>query len=189
VLHRFKLLLIATLALSALSTAAARSTTIEFSPGGAITAPSLGKLTFTGGAINWRCNFTLAGTLSTSTTAAAGNQIGAISRVEVASCEGFSLRSINNLPYSLLYSRLLAEGLEFTITRWNMSFSGVLFGIVVDCTYGGTVPVLLTIAASATGLFRVLTNSLAKTAGGGSCPASVSMSGSFGLTQQTVTLV
>lgn len=187
-LHRFKILLISALALSALSTSAARGTTIEFSPGGAITSPSLGKLTFTGGSINWRCNFTLAGTLAASTTAAAGNQIGAISRVEVASCEGLTLRSINNLPYPLLYGRLVAEGLEFAISRWNMTWSVTIFGIVQDCTYEGSIPVLLTITATRTGLYTILTNSLRKTAGGSSCPASGSFSGSFGLTQQTVTL-
>lgn len=188
-LHRIKLLLLAVVALGAITAGTASAATINASPAGNITSASLGQVTFTGGAISIRCNLTLTGTLARTATATAGTRIGAVSRVEVASCAGGTVRSINNLPYELTFLRLLAEGgIEFNVRNANFTLSVTIFGIVVDCTYGGTVPALVRVNSGVTELIRILTNSLPKTAGSGSCPASGSMSGTFGLTTQTITL-
>jgi len=187
-LRRIKLLVLALVALGAITAGTASAATLNASPAGAISAPSLGQVTFTGGAINIRCNLTLTGTLARSAAATAGTSIGGVSRVEVASCAGGTVRSINNLPYNLTFNRLTATGLEFTVNSANFTLSVNIFGIIVDCTYGGNVPALVAITGGVTGLITILTNSLPKTAGGGSCPASGSMSGTFGLTTQTITL-
>jgi hypothetical protein len=188
-MHRIKLLLLAIVAMAAITAGTANATTIRASPGGAYTSVSLGRVTFTGGVITIRCNLTLRGTLATSATASAGTRIGDMSRVEVAGCEGGTVRSINNLPYSLTFERLTETGLEFRVNRANFTLSVTIFGIVVDCTYEGNVPALVEIISGRTGLIRILTNSLSKTAGSGSCPASGSMTGTFGLSpQQTITL-
>lgn len=191
---RIKLLLIAVVALATITTGTAAAATIGISPGGNITAASLGKLTFTFGVISLRCNWTLGGSFATSAAATAGTRMGSVSRVEVASCEGIAPRSINNLPYEVTFLRLLTAegrttGIEYNIRNINFTLSGVIFGIVVDCTYEGTIPVLVGINADLTQLVTILTNSLRKTAGGGSCPESGSMRGSFGLSpQQRITL-
>jgi hypothetical protein len=186
---KISIALVVAAASAAIAAATASATTIAFSPGGSITAASLGKITFTGGATNIRCNLTLSGSLTRSASASEGTSIGSITSIESASCEGARIRSINNLPYELVFNRLVAEGLELGLRELNYSVSVTIFGIVQDCTYGGTLPLLMQISAGVTGLLRILTNSLPKTAGGGSCAASVSWSGTFGLEpQQTVTL-
>jgi hypothetical protein len=188
-LHRFKLMLLAVVALCAVCAPTANGATIEFSPGGSITAVSLGQITFSSSTLLVRCNFTLPGTLATSATASAGTQFGAITRAEFGPCEG-AMRSVNNLPAELLYSRLVAEGLEFSINRWNITHSGYIFGIIVSCTYEGSLPALLTITASRTGSITLLRNQLTKVAEGSSppCASTGTLSGTFALTQQTVTL-
>jgi hypothetical protein len=188
-MHRIKLLLLAVVAIAAVTASSASATTISTSPGGAYSSASLGRVTFTGGSITIRCNLTLSGTLATSAAATAGTKIGDMSAVETASCEGGRVRSINNLPYELRFNRLTATGLEFEVASTNFTLSVTIFGIVVDCTYGGNVPALVEIINSRTGLIRILTNSLSKTAGSSSCPTTGSMSGTFGLEpQQTITL-
>jgi hypothetical protein len=188
-LHRIKLLLLAVVAIGAITASTASAATLNASPAGNITSASLGKVTFTGGAINIRCNLTMTGTLAARAAATAGTQIGEMSRVEWAACEGGNVRSVNNLPYRLTFNRLTASGIEFTVNSTNFTLSVTIFGIVVDCTYGGNVPALVELISGRTGLIRILTNTLNRTAGSSSCPASGSMSGTFGLSpQQTITL-
>lgn len=189
-----KRLLPLALTLCALMASTATAATINISPGGSITAASLGKFTFSSGAITIRCNWTLSGSLATSASAAVGARMGSVSRVEVASCEGGTFRSIENLPWELTFLRLLVNesgvttGIEFNIRNLSYTLSVTIFGIVLDCAYSGTLPVLVRINAGVTELIRVLANSLSKTAGGGFCPETNSMTGTFGITRQTITL-
>ena len=188
-LHRIKLVLLAVVALAAISAGNATAATLHAEPGGTITSTSEGKTTFAGGAINIRCNLTLTGTLAREAAAVRGTHIGSMSRVEWASCEGGNVRSVNNLPYELTYNALTTSGVEFEVNRANFTLSVTIFGIVVECTYGGNVPALVELTNSLTGRLRILTNRLSRTDGASSCPAEGSMSGSFNLTpQQRITL-
>jgi len=172
----------------AVATTVATAATINISPGGAIDMPSLGRVTFSGGVLNVRCSVTMKGNLVTSVAATAGARLGTISGFEVSTCEGGNIRGILNLAWSITFSRLTASGLEATFQNFSINLSVIIFGIVTDCLYSGPVPFLRRISAAATELILVLSNRLEKVSGFGSCPASISLAGSFGLTQQTITL-
>lgn len=195
--HRTRLLMCIVVMLGALAAGTATAATINVSPSGNTTSASLGKITFTNSnsTLGIRCNMTLGGSLASSASASAGTRIGAISRVEVVSCEGGTPRSINNLPYELTFLRLLTSGealtgIEYNINRMSLSIAVTVFGIVLNCTYEGTVPVLLRVNAGLSELATMLSNVFSKTAeSAGSCGATGSMSGSFGLSpQQRITL-
>jgi hypothetical protein len=195
--NAFKRLLIGVVAVAVIAAMAvsAGAATIRISPGGSITATSLGQVTFAGSSINLRCNLTLRGTLATSASASVGTRIGDISRIEVLRCEGGTIRSINRLPYEHTFNGLveLAERSAGIATIWsgtNFTLSVTILGIVVDCTYSGNILPLIHLAGGRTELVGIAAHLVKTAESGSSCPRDLTaVTGTFELRpQQTVIL-
>jgi hypothetical protein len=193
-----KLFLLSALALVALAAAATSATaaSLQARPGGAITATSLGKLTFAAGELSIECNLTMRGNLlTTAISKTSGTKMGEITEVRWANCVGGEVAAVLNLPWTIAYrsiSGTLPEAVtavNFTIN--NSSFQLSTFGGFVNCLYSGNSEAsqALTHRAGAeytTGLVRSLENALALRNGFG-CPESGRMRGTFSQTVQTIT--
>ncbi|HEX4806893.1 MAG TPA: hypothetical protein VFU94_13425 [Conexibacter sp.] len=193
-----KLFLLSALALVALAAAATSATaaSLQASPGGAITATSLGKLTFSAGSLSIECNLTMTGNLlRTAISKTAGTKMGEINTVSWANCTGGEVETVLNLPWTLAYSSIngtLPEGvtgINFEIV--NSSFELSAFGGFFGCLYRGNsnAEQAVTRISGATyrsGLVRSLQNALRLVSGIG-CPSEGRMIGTFTQTAQTIT--
>jgi subtilisin family serine protease len=187
--YRTLLALLAAAALGLAAAGTASATTIRLSPAGSFSSATLGNFTFTGGAITVRCNLTLIGRLASSATATAGNTIGTVNGVMVSACAGGDVTAIRGLPGTLAFLRLTATGLEFEYRTIEFTYSVVIFGMLFECAYAGSIPALVEISSGRTGLIRLLPNALTRSGGSVSCPGTGSMTGTLNLSpQQTVTL-
>jgi hypothetical protein len=200
-----KLLLTTAVALVAMFAVAGSASASEatVSPAGGIAAPSSGQLTFTGGSISIRCNVTLNGSLlrgpiRTEST----SQIGEVTEVTIAreTCSGGTVEGVLNVPWTMTLTQTLGTapnaitGLLFTIN--NAQFLLSVFGGFIDCLYAGNAGALLALSAIArtspqqyrTGTISALNSSLSLSSGGFGCPSSGSMTGTFTVTAQTITV-
>jgi hypothetical protein len=198
-----KLFMTTAVALVAMFTVAGSAMASEatVSPAGAISAPSTGQTTFTS-SFSTRCNLTLNGSLlrgpiRTEST----SQIGEVTEVTIAreTCEGGTVEGVLNVPWRMTLTQTLGTapnaitGLLLTIN--NVQFLLSVFGGFVDCLYEGDVGALLVLSALRTaGTYRTgniaaLNSSLSLASGGFGCPSSGSMSGTFTVTAQTITVV
>jgi len=170
------------------SVTAAEAATLQFSPAGNFTSASLGHVTFSGGTIFIRCNLTLSGTLASSITATAGAHMGMISSVSSSSCEGGTVRSILWLPWYMHFNRLTGTGVEGFLYTTAFEFSVTIFGIVVNCLYEGVESFLIAASAGRSALM-ILQGIVNKWSGAGTCPSSLTVNGTFGLSpQQAISL-
>lgn len=171
---------IGALAVLAAGAGIASAATISFSPAGSISMESLGRTTFTGGAIRMECALRFRGALTRGAiSTAAGTRFGELSGLEIASCAGGSITGILNLPWSWTMTRLTESGLSFVINNFSIQLTVIIFGIPVVCLYSGNLPALLSLIAGNTGLVATLTNSLAKFSGSAACPSTISLSSLF----------
>jgi hypothetical protein len=188
--HTFRPLvaLVTAIGILALAAGGAVAASISVSPAGAVTMASLGRVNFSNAGTH--CSFSLRGSLQRGPTAEiSGTRFGEVTGLSIGSCERGTINGILNMAWSITFNRLTATGLELSINSFSIELRITIIGIPVNCLYGGNLPVLLGISASVTQLITILTNSLALRAGAGSCPASTSLSGTFGLSPtQTVTL-
>lgn len=196
-LRRSKWLLIAALALVALTAASSGASAASFriSPGGAISSPSVGKLSFTGSGLTIACNVTLNGTLSNALLLkVAGTVFGAVTAVRIANCEGGNVSGVLNLNWPLKYNSILGTlpeavtGILFDIERASFNLS--TFFELVNCLYEGTAGALLSVSGRnpyTTGGIRALETVRLPLHEGEGCPATGSMRGSFTITAQTIT--
>lgn len=193
-----KLFLLSALALVALAAAATSATaaSLQTSPGGAITATSLGKLSFVAGEIRIECNLTMRGNLlTTAISKVAGTKMGEITAINWANCVGGEVEAVLNLPWNVIYTSIngtLPEGVtgvNFEIV--NTQFELSTFGGFFACLYAGNnrAEQAVTRISGATyrsGLVRSLENALSLREGFG-CPSSGRMRGTFSQTAQTIT--
>jgi hypothetical protein len=197
-MSKSKLFLLAALALVALTAAAGSATAASFtiSPGGAASAVSNGKVTFTAGETTIACNLTLSLELNrTAITKTAGNSVGSVTRVTWANCEGGEVAAVLNVPWAVTYQSIsgtLPEGVTATgLQVTNAQFQLSVFGGFANCLYAGNQPASLGLsrisgATYRSGTLSITPTSLALRSGFG-CPSSGTMRGTFTLTAQTVT--
>lgn len=188
----------------AVSSAATASRAISVAPGGSVTTTA-SNLTFRASVGDIVCNVTLAGTLST----------GPIAKVRAGSGVG-SVTGPNTLSGCSDTIPLLNVAATNTALTWTIGYNGVFTGTLPNimsvqlmntgtgflltlsgqsCLYRGNI--ILDTTGSAATLVRGLNvntagsnNDATLSAGGGVCPASGELFGSFALTPtQTMTLV
>ena len=194
-----KLFLLSALALVALAAAATTATaaSLQASPGGAITATSLGKLSFVAGEVRIECNLTMRGNLlTTAISKTAGTKMGEITSVTWANCVGGEVAAVLSLPWTLAYRSIsgtlpeAVSAVNFTIN--NSSFQLSTFGGFVNCLYAGNSEASQALthregAVYTSGLVRSLENALTLREGGFGCPETGRMRGTFSQTAQTIT--
>ena len=195
-MSKLKLLFAATVALVAFAalTSTAGAFRAEIRNGGAINAPSLGKITF-GTSPTIQCSLTLNGTLATSATLAAGTRIGAINEVAISACSGGEVERVLNVPWEIVV-KSVPSGLPDSATSLSLSLRRVAFLLetffgIINCLYaeegtriaGG----ILSLADTGTntyttGLLRAdETIQLRRSSGSGSCPTEGGFAGTFRL--------
>ncbi len=193
-----KFFLLSALALVALAAVATTATaaSLQSSPGGAITATSLGKLSFVAGSITIECNLTMRGNLLTTAIAkTAGTKMGEINEIRWANCTGGEVETVLNLPWNIVYRSIngtLPEGvtaINFEIV--NTQFELSTFGGFFACLYNGNAQAEQAVtrisgARYRSGLARSLENALRLREGFG-CPSEGRMRGTFSMTAQTIT--
>ncbi|ADB53756.1 hypothetical protein [Conexibacter woesei] len=148
-----KLLFAAVLAVTAMAFAASTSSAaVSASPGGNITATSVGTLNLNSPIATLRCNVTLTGSIGAGPITV-GNTAGSLTGAGIAPnpCGGFTVRTLNH-PWTVTLSddSLMPDGALFTIR--NVQFS------VGTCLYSGDVGFLYVNDGS--GHADILTNSL-----------------------------
>jgi hypothetical protein len=176
-----------------LATATAGAATMRVSPAGNFTIASLGAVTLAGTGlggtrVSITCNMTFSGTLASSFTAAEGTAMGRVTNMVFPFCTGGTYRQGLTLPWPVTFTGLTATGIDGAIRNVTMQFDITIFGIAFACLYGGDLPFLIEVASSRTGLMTLLANSMAKRSGHEACPPTLSWSGTFSLTQQTIAL-
>lgn len=167
---------------------AATAAWLQFSPGGNITATSLGAITFeTDALIDVACNIEMTGRLETvEIEKLFGSEFGTISNVVVTNCTSGARVRILNLPWTLHYDEItgelpLATGLAFYLltAQFEVTVSGV------SCLYVGSPDLLLPFAGTAPfghGLISSLENNVARSLSSPrACAANVRLRGEFGL--------
>lgn len=180
----------------ALTTANASASWLQFSPGGAITATSLGAITFdTDALIDVACNLTLTGTLETDEIEKRlATPFGSITNIAWANCTSGASMRILNLPWPLFYESITgtlpsATGLKFYISSGEIQLN---IG-TTSCLYNGSPDFLLPFVGSAPfahGLLGNLGNALPLWRGPGACAGSGRLRGSFRLAPaQTITRI
>lgn len=188
---RFVALIVALAAVLAHSGTASATTGIGISPGGAITANSVGRITFTGGAVSISCDISLTGTLAASVAKVAGTSFGSITAGTSTSCgTGVVSSVLTATPWAVQYRSFTGTlpSISTLTQRWapmTWSYGAVTIGTCLYTTPGlgftFTPPRALAIDAS---------NSWTKAAGGALCPTSGRWSGAFALTtSHTLSLI
>jgi hypothetical protein len=166
--------------------------TFGFSPGGSISMR--GPVTITAGEVRFRCNLTLAGTVtSTLVSAAAGTRFGSITEARFAECEGATVTSLL-LPAPLatvqflfpLETRERVVGLLFTIEPIGVLIERLL--PIMQCLFGTALAMLMEVTAhELTVNPTFLTNPalrLMRNLNGGTCPVTASIAGRLEMSSQ-----
>jgi hypothetical protein len=178
------------------------------SPGGSITAASLGKVTFLAGESRVVCNLTLRGQLNGETgtekapeavviPVVSGAHVGEVSEVSWRECEGGEIARVSGVPWALKFSRLLGtspeglSGFQYNLEGATIQFS--ILGGFIRCTYRGALATLAALTHESgpfytSGLLRSLENEVALESGAG-CPATGKLRGTFALTPAQEVLV
>jgi hypothetical protein len=144
-----RLLFAGVMAIVAMAFAANTAQGATISPGGGVTATSIGTLNLNSPIATLRCNVTLTGSINRSV--AIGASAGSITGVAIAPnpCQGFTV-TVLGTPWNVrLNSTTLPTGALFTIE--NVQFS------VGACLYRGNVGFFYN---NGTGIARILANSL-----------------------------
>lgn len=189
------LALVATCATTAAATAASTSV----SPGGAITATSIGRLTFsTAGLSIIECDLALQGSLATGPIEKVqGARLGAMTGVAITNCNLGVTAVALNLPWDIDYTSISGT-LPNDVTG---SRKTIIIGIQVSnfpfagtCLYGGAMDIVIaavrtgTPGTYTTGTVAIGSATVSRVSGGMLCPATASARGSFSLTPtQTLT--
>jgi len=171
---------------------AALAEPVDVTPAGAITATSLGKVTF-GASPRIECNLTLAGSLASGPIElTAGRVFGSISEVRWASCSGGSVSRVLGLPWTVSYAGL-SGSLERGVSAFRFELGTVAFQLstffeIVNCLYAGAVGVSAAVGPSEngvdwrTGLLTLARESrLAFVSGSELCPAEGAFAGTLSL--------
>lgn len=159
-----RLVLIGTVALAVMAGGVATAsayTALSVSPGGSISQPTAGSITFSGRVeeftLSASCSLTLRGTLETTPVGTeAGAQIGLITAPSSSLCSGGTIGVYLNLPWRVDVLRLQPEGaatapeavtgIEVEITPFSVLFTR--FSAVGECLWSGP----LDAVASVTGV-------------------------------------
>lgn len=160
------------------------------SPGGAITARSLGALTFTTTGFIATCSVSLSGRLDTSIQMPDG-QFGSITSGAPSGCSGLTSPS---LLFATAWPVRFADVLGgfpddlagVVIALDNVAVSGTVGGL--SCLWQGRIELLTTVrgpAPYALGLFTVARTSRLALVRGAICPSSVSVTGAVAVTAMT----
>jgi hypothetical protein len=192
-----KIVLAAALALVALfavaaSASAAHNATI--SPGGEISTPSSGKVTFRAGEISIACSLTLSGTLARAIAnlerPEERQSLGSVRSVSWRECSGGEVAGVLGTPWNILYTGETGTlpnavtAVSFSIQ--NAQFQLSVFGGFVNCLYAGEAPVSMVTTATRTagtytsGLISTVESAFRKVSGS-LCPESGTMTGRFTL--------
>lgn len=195
-LKRTLLICAVAIAAAAALTATASAFTATLSPAGAITAPSLGTVSFVSGETVINCNYTLRGELNRSFAMTAGTTIGRITGVTARECNNGATATILGLPYTIVFLGFAgtlpdnAGSIEVAIQRFSHNLS--LFGGFVNCLYTGelqwNVPLVDTgTNTDRTELATIVPTRFRKVSGAG-CANEEEIEGQFALPTQTVTI-
>jgi len=183
---------------SAALAASADAFSARIERGGAISMPSLGKITF-GSSPTIQCSLTLNGTLANSSTIAVSARIGSITSINVGTCTGGWIVALLNLPWPITIHSV-PSGLPDNATSLELDIREFEFLIepffdLRRCLYGTRAGGILAlndtgINTYTTGLFRMNeTIRLSFVSGDEACPAQGTFRGTFGLTaQQSITV-
>jgi hypothetical protein len=192
----FMLALVAVIG-AAFTSTAANAASISASPAGGVTATSLGRVALagTGGFIDitLNCNVTLSGSLNSSINNANGATVGSITAGSASNCDNGTadvLASSTNSWALTLNGTPNLTTLTAGLIVNNAQFSVTVLGNV--CLYAGNVPASLGYSGTGpytTGLITIQRHSLPLSSGGFLCPDSGELTGTFGFTRQTLTLV
>jgi len=183
-------------ALAALVTnASAFSARIE--RGGAISATSLGKITF-GTSPTVQCSLTLNGSLRTAASLAAGETLGSITEVRIGACSGSQFERALSLPWPLKVETvpggLPDEARVIQVSIPLFAFNVSTFFELVNCLYAGRwkASIALNDAGTniyTTGLLAIDEARLPFARGSEACPESWELRGRFSISpQQSITV-
>lgn len=182
----------ALLAAMAMALAASSAFAMTAAPGGAITGTSLGSITFRGGEISVSCPLTLRGSVNREIADRAGASVGSISSGTAGRC---STGSASLLFGGGAWSIALASGVELrteTEGEATLTFDRIAIEItsLAACLYGGSLTAVLPYQGTPfrTGLITVTATNVRRVSGSFLCPATGTLSGSFGITAQTIEL-
>lgn len=126
---------------------------LVFEPAGAMTATSLGALTFTSPVATISCALSLSGSLNASTTGFDGGVGGTISRATVSSCSGATVTTRTETPWTLLVGAKLGTlpiltGIGLGFYNADFLFEMNIFGLTARCEYLGHIGTLGSLTSS-----------------------------------------
>lgn len=175
----------------------ANANTMTAEPSGAITATSIGKLTFSGRGgfeIVVECRVTLNGRVNGTIDNRAGGLLGTITEGRLNECGAFnSGLALFTSPRSWTLELGGSARLEGEIDLLSVNAIGTQWQITsfgIGCLYAGTLPLQLEASGmpTVTRSIRVLENFLLRFAGERTCPSGAEVIGSFSFTRQTLRL-
>jgi hypothetical protein len=199
------LIVLAAIGLATVTGTASASRSISVTPGGGITARSLGPLTFRttllGQLVNVQCTVNLTGSINNLIPKVHGSSFGQISNATASPC----LNTVGQAttadpqgePWALTYLSFTGTLPNITLIQFLVNNATFRLAISpIDCTFSGTVPasILLTAARPNTtaGLIHVLRNRVPviRDNSGAGCPTDGELVGLFNLAQrQTLILL
>jgi hypothetical protein len=172
-----------------IATAAASASAVTISPGGAITAVSIGQVQLlSGSTLLLQCNVTLRGSVLATTIALPipalpNNQIGTVTSGTVSSCTNGGTGAVLPGTYPIGLNSVLGlpaiTGALATILGIGFSISTAITG---SCLYTANVPFLIAQPVSGLNTISLLANTATLSTGGSFCPRTGSLLGSFSLT-------
>jgi len=181
--------LLVLLAATVVASTACAGVVLFAAPGGAITATSLGALTFTAGGSSVTCNVTFSGSFEGQEPEAeepyiegiAGTQAGQITSASASGCTGGTIEAFSGLPWRFTYSSSLGtlpnsiSGTLFTLSTVRVRFAS-LGREGQNCLYSGSLGMLWGYSGTnpySTTLLTLLSGSLSLAEGQTCiCPAS-----------------
>jgi hypothetical protein len=202
-LSKTKLLLVAVLALAAISFAAtsASAASLQIRPGGVITATSLGKITFESNVFGLgpECRVEMIGTLLTTVvTKVEGAKLGEITRVAMTECTGGSASPLT--AFFAIKHKFISGTLPEAVIKIALSLEGFAFlveipALNIRCLYVVTLGAVLALThigggSYTTGLLELVneqTYTRITSLNASACPTTPTLFGTFRSPIQTIT--
>jgi hypothetical protein len=206
-LSKTKLLIVAVLALAAISFAAtsASAASLQIRPGGAITATSLGRITFESNifGLGPECRVEMIGRLLTTVvTKVEGAKLGEITSIVVTECTGGTATTLvtTTAPATIQYASItgtLPEGVTAALIRIaNVRFLIEVATVNTKCLYAATIgastpTTRIGAGTYTTGLFTLLSGDQRYTSitslNANACPTAPTLFGTVRFPVQTIT--
>lgn len=173
---------------------AAAAESVHVSPGGSITATSLGRMSFRSALVTVACDVSLAGSLASGLVElTAGTQYGAITSATATNCTSGNTVAFSGLPWTIRYVAIAGELPPGTLTGVGLLLDDASIVVTTPltgaCGYSGDVGMDVGVTGTnpyTTGLADLSASAVVKVSGGILCPSTGALAGTASLTQQQV---